>query len=285
MQHIIFNGEVVKRDDVKVDIEDRGFQFGDGVYEVIRIYNGRPFALTEHLDRLYESAEKIYMKIPYSKTDIVNLINQILEKESRRTCNLYMQVSRGVSVRNHIIPKDSKATLVAYLLEGERPLKTMEKGISALLADDTRWLHCEIKSISLLGSVLAKHKAVEAGCGEAILHRDGIVTEGSSTNVWIVKDGVLKTHPANNLILNGITRQIIIKICQEQQIPYSETAFTTDDLLNADEAFISSTTQEVVPVIKVNETAVNNGQPGPVTKQLQQLFAEKIEKECGVLTV
>ena len=234
MPNIIYNGEILKRDEVKIDIEDRGFQFGDGIYEVVRIYNGKPFALDAHLDRLQSCAEKIYMELPFSKDAIKSMVFELIKKENAGTTNLYMQLSRGVAVRNHVIPDQITGTFVAYFLESERPTEKMKNGAKAVLAEDTRWLHCDIKSLSLLGNVLAKKKATDAGCLEAILHRGDIVTEGSSSNVWIVKAGKFYTHPANHLILNGITRQRVLDILNQHDIPYEEKAFTVDELLSAD---------------------------------------------------
>ncbi|MCU9614256.1 D-amino-acid transaminase [Caldibacillus lycopersici] len=283
MSFIIFNGDITDRQNAKVDIEDRGYQFGDGIYEVVRIYNGHPFALTAHIERFFESAAKIQMDISYSKEKIESLIYALLDKEGKSTASLYLQYSRGISVRNHVIPKNINGTLVGYLLDGERPVALMENGVSAIIAADTRWLHCDIKSISLLGNILAKSKAVEAGCTEAILHRDQIVTEGSSTNIWIVQDGELITHPANNLILNGITRQQLIMIATQHDMPYTEKSFTVTELLHADEVFLTSTTLEIVPITIIDGKKIGNGKPGAITKELQKLFTLSIEAECGLL--
>jgi len=282
MSYVLINGEIVERSQAKVDIEDRGYQFGDGVYEVVRIYNGKPFALSEHLDRFYESAEKIYMKIRYEKMELEKKLLSLLNIENAGTCSLYLQYTRGTAFRNHVIPSELEGTLTAYILHGSQGRNTslMEKGISTILAEDTRWLHCDIKSISLLGNVLLKHKATMAGCAEAILHRGSTVTEGSATNVWMIKDGVLKTHPANNLILNGITRQKILTVCKRNGIPVEEKAFTVSELLNADEAFISSTTLEITPIISIDGVKVGNGSPGELTRTLHNLFVKFIEEEC-----
>lgn len=283
MSYVIFNGEIVKRGQVKIDFEDRGYQFGDGIYEVIRIYNGKPFALKEHLDRLYASAEKIYMDIPYTKGELEKMIYSLLDVEGVRHSNLYIQYSRGVAARDHVIPEQITGTLIGYLLGGARPINLMENGIRAVLAEDKRWHHCDIKSTSLLGNILAKKKATDAGCDEAILHRDQVVTEGSSTNVWVVKDGTVFTRPADHFILNGITRMRILSILAAENIPHEEKAFTTGELLSADEVFISSTTKEIVPVIEVDGKKISNGWPGEMTKKLQSLFVKEIEKECGRL--
>lgn len=283
MGKVIFNGHIVDREKAIIHIEDRGFQFGDGVYEVIRIYNGKPFTLKEHIDRLYASAQKIYMEIPYSKQEITDLIINLLEQESASTCNLYLQISRGVVPRNHVIPETASPTLIGYLMPGTRPVDLMKTGGKAVITEDLRWHYCDIKSISLLGAVLAKKKATDAGCLEAILHRDGIITEGSSTNIWMVQNGKLFTHPANQFILNGITRQKVISLLDFNQLPYEETGFTVEQLQNADELFLTSTTMEIIPIVEVDGVKIGNGTPGDVTRKLQTLFEQEIEHECGHL--
>lgn len=283
MGKVIFNGHIVDREKAIIHIEDRGFQFGDGVYEVIRIYNGKPFTLKEHIDRLYASAQKIYMEIPYSKQEITDLIINLLEQENASTCNLYLQISRGVVPRNHVIPETASPTLIGYLMPGTRPVDLMKTGGKAVITEDLRWHYCDIKSISLLGAVLAKKKATDAGCLEAILHRDGIITEGSSTNIWMVQNGKLFTHPANQFILNGITRQKVISLLDFNQLPYEETGFTVEQLQNADELFLTSTTMEIIPIVEVDGVKIGNGTPGDVTRKLQTLFEQEIEHECGHL--
>lgn len=283
MGKVIFNGHIVDREKAIIHIEDRGFQFGDGVYEVIRIYNGKPFTLKEHIDRLYASAQKIYMEIPYSKQEITDLIINLLEQENASTCNLYLQISRGVVPRNHVIPETASPTLIGYLMPGTRPVDLMKTGGKAVITEDLRWHYCDIKSISLLGAVLAKKKATDAGCLEAILHRDGIITEGSSTNIWMVQNGKLFTHPANQFILNGITRQKVISLLDFNQLPYEEIGFTVEQLQNADELFLTSTTMEIIPIVEVDGVKIGNGTPGDVTRKLQTLFEQEIEHECGHL--
>lgn len=283
MGKVIFNGEIVRQENVKINLEDRGFQFGDGVYEVIRIYNGKPFALMEHIDRLFASAEEIFMEISTSKDKLIELITDLIALEGGHTCNLYIQVTRGVAIRNHVIPENASTTLIGYIMDGARPNTLMQSGAEAVTSEDLRWQRCDIKSISLLGNVLAKKKATDANCLEAILHRNHVVTEGSSTNVWIVTNGKIFTHPANNYILNGITRQKLISIIHHHKFSFEERPFTIEQLLVADEVFITSTTLEIIPIVAIDEKKINNGIPGNITRSLQRLFQEKIEKECGSL--
>jgi D-alanine transaminase len=282
VEYAILNGELIERKDAKVDIEDRGYQFGDGVYEVIRVYNGRMFTADEHIKRLFESGEKIGLKLGYSKEVLKEKLEQLTGRNKLDSGIVYLQFSRGTSPRNHAFPNgDVPAAFVAYTREVIRPEDNMQSGIKAILNEDIRWLRCDIKSLNLLGNLLAKQKAAQAGCFEAIQHRGSTVTEGSSSNLFIVNDGKLVTHPADHFILNGISRQKVLELSRENDIPFEERAFTIDELLSADEVFLSSTTAEVMPVIEIDGSPVKDGKPGELTQRVQGLFLEKIEKECG----
>lgn len=285
MAYVIVNGEFVHRSEAKIDIEDRGYQFGDGVYEVIRVYNGKMFTGTEHLRRLIDSGKKIGMEIPYTVSDLTQQLKHLIDKNGLILGTLYLQVTRGIAPRNHAFPSSNvPPTFVAYSKEVERPVENMKSGVKTILNEDIRWLLCDIKSLNLLGNLMAKQKAVEAGCFEAIQHRDGVVTEGSLSNISIVKDGKVITHPANNLILNGITRQKVLEICRHNGIPFSETPFTLDDLKDAEEVFLSGTTVEVTPIVEIEGEKVGDGSVGHLTKKLQALFVQEIEKECGAIS-
>ncbi|MBU8879788.1 D-amino-acid transaminase [Bacillus sp. FJAT-29790] len=284
MEFVIINGEFHERSAAKVDIEDRGYQFGDGVYEVIRVYNGKMFTVTEHLERLIESGKKIGMEIPYTVDEMKELLKELMERNQLALGTIYMQVSRGISPRNHAFPAaDVAPTFIAYTREVGRPVENMKTGVKAILNEDIRWLLCDIKSLNLLGNLMAKQKAVEAGCFEAIQHRGDIVTEGSQSNISIIKDGKVMTHPADNLILNGITRQKVLEVCRMNGIPYEEATYTVESLLEADEVFLSGTTVEVTPIVEIEGKKVGGGVPGPVTRKLQELLIQEIEKECGSL--
>ncbi|WP_282141386.1 D-amino-acid transaminase [Cytobacillus oceanisediminis] len=286
MEYVILNGDLIERSEAKVDIEDRGYQFGDGVYEVIRVYNGKMFTADEHLERLLESGRKIELDIPYSVGQLKQMLAEMIKRNNLELGIVYMQFSRGTSPRNHAYPgADVAPVLTAYTRETSRPVESMRNGVKAILIEDIRWLRCDIKSLNLLGNIMAKQKAAQSGCFEAIQHRGGTVTEGSSSNIAIVKDGTLYTHPATNLILNGITRRKINEICRENGVALEESAFTKDDLLDADEVFMSSTSAEITPITEIEGKPIGNGSSGPITNKLQNLFEEAIEKECGSLTV
>lgn len=278
MGYSLWNDQIIEDEKVVIDKEDRGYQFGDGIYEVVKVYNGQFFTLDEHLDRLYESAEKIRMAIPYTKDKMAMLLHELVEKNEINTGHVYFQVSRGASPRQHTFPEGVNAIVTGTAIENARPEENLAKGVKATFVEDIRWLRCDIKSLNLLGAVLAKQEAHEKGCYEAILHRGEIVTEGSSSNVSIIKNGVFYTHPANNFILNGITRQVILKCAEEIGLPVKEEAFTKSDLLAADEIIVSSTTSEVTPVIEVDGTVIGGGQVGEWTRKLQAQFETKIPK-------
>ncbi|MGM9944712.1 MAG: D-amino-acid transaminase [Lysinibacillus sp.] len=277
MGYSLWNDRIVADNEVVVDKEDRGYQFGDGVYEVVKVYNGQLFTLEEHVERFYASAEKIHITIPYTKDKLYTLLHQLVEANEINTGHIYFQITRGACPRNHIFPGDDVApVLTGNAKENPRPVANFENGVKATFVEDIRWLRCDIKSLNLLGAVLAKQQAHEKGCYEAILHRGETITEGSSSNIYGVKDGVLYTHPADNLILNGITRQVIFKCAEEIGMPIKEEAFTKEQLLAMDEVIVSSTTSEVTPVIDVDGQAIGSGKPGEWTRKLQAQFDTKI---------
>ncbi|WP_343076282.1 D-amino-acid transaminase [Pullulanibacillus sp. KACC 23026] len=273
---ILKNDQFLKREDAVVDVEDRGYQFGDGVYEVIRVYDGKLFEMDAHMRRLERSLSAI--RIPF-KTPIPELEHQLLELcrlNQLENGMIYMQITRGTSERTHAFPKNAEPVLVAYTKSLERPIKEIQEGVKVCLTEDIRWLRCSIKSLNLLPNSLAKQEAVEKGCQEAVLHRGDTVTEGSSSNIFIVKGKTLFTHPANNLILNGITRLWVIRNAVSLGFTVVEKHFTKDNLLQADEAFITSTIQEIMPVIKVEDHLIGSGVPGEITQKLQALFQQEI---------
>jgi D-alanine transaminase len=284
MKFAILNGKIIERSEAKVDIEDRGYQFGDGVYEVIRVYNGKMFTATEHLNRFVKSLDSIGITLPYTMDHLTKLLEDLIAKNNLQLGTIYMQITRGVAPRNHAFPSENMSpSLVAYTKEAARPLENLKIGVKTIVTEDIRWLRCDIKSLNLLGNLLAKQKAAEVGCFEAIQHRGQDVTEGSSSNIFIVKNGMIFTHQSDNLILKGITKDVILQVCERNSIPVEERTFTLDEFMDADEVFLSSTTAEVMPIIEVDGKKVGDGLPGPVTKRLQEWFEQEIEKQCGAL--
>lgn len=281
---VIWNNEIVERSEVKIDMEDRGYQFADGVYDVVRAYNGKFFTLNEHVDRLFSSAEKIEMALPFTKEELKQLLSKLIQENNIDTGNVYMQLTRGIGIpRNHSYP-DSKLippVFTATTTIVPRDQTKMDQGITAFIVPDMRWLRCDIKSISLLGNIMAKHEAHKKGCDEAILHRDGVVTECSSSNAWMIKNDTIYTHPDGNLILPGITKIMLLKVARKAGIPVKEEVFTIKDLEEADEVFASSTTIEAMPITHINGNPVGQGKRGPVVEKLQQLYVEAVEEQCG----
>ncbi|WP_415735744.1 D-amino-acid transaminase [Lacicoccus alkaliphilus] len=266
---------------MKVKSGDRAFYFGDGVYEVVRIYDGRFFTLDEHADRLMRSAEEVMIK-GLEREEIIEILHEIKERNGITDGALYIQVSRGIAPRDHGFPDGSKPVIYASIRSSKRPEQQMESGVRAVTTEDYRWLKCHVKSLNLLANVMEKQHAVENGAKETIMHRDGVVTEGSSTNVFMVKNGILFTHPADNLILNGITRLEVLKLAEENDIPFREEGFTVSDMSEADEVFYTSTTQEITPVINIDGRKVGDGSVGGTTRRLQSFFNKKITELISV---
>ena len=277
---VYVNGQWTDRDSATVDIEDRAHVFGDGIYEVIRVYGGVFYERDGHLDRFERSAREIGIKLPVTREELLQLLQEGVRRNEIHDGTVYFQVSRGVAARKHPFPDpEVRASLMITTKEAPRPVEAMEKGVSAITCEDIRWLRCDIKSLNLLGNVMANQKAVEAGAFEAIQHRAEVVTEGSHSNVMMVKDGTVYTHPANNLILNGITRMRVLALCKENGIEVQERECTLSEYESADEVFFTGTTVEVMPVISINGTSVSNGTVGPVARQLQKAFEVDIEAQ------
>ena len=270
MTKVFINGEFLNQEDAKVSYEDRGYVFGDGIYEYIRAYNGKLFTVTEHFERFLRSASEIQIDLGYTVEELTDIVNG----------GIYIQATRGVAPRNHSFPTpEVKPVIMAFAKSYDRPYDDFENGINTVTVEDIRWLRCDIKSLNLLGNVLAKEYAVKYNATEAIQHREETVTEGASSNVYAIKDGEIYTHPVNNYILNGITRKVIKWVAEDYNIPFNEETFTVDFLKNADEVIVSSTSAEVTPVVKIDGEIVNDGKVGPITKKLQEGFEKYIESK------
>ncbi|MCG1029735.1 D-amino-acid transaminase [Virgibacillus halodenitrificans] len=270
---ILAQDKFTHRDELNYPYEERGLQFGDGVYEVIRIYNGDYYLLNEHVDRLFRSAEAIKINLSLTKDELKKLLLELLIKNKMTADGkVYLQVSRGSAPRDHVFPLNVPANMYAYLQDLPRNMENMENGVCTITQRDVRWENCYIKSLNLLPNVLAKQEAKEQGCYEAILHRDGLVTECSSSNAYLVKDGKIHTHPATNNILHGCVRMRVEKFANDLNIPFIEEGFSVEDIALADEIFLSSSTSEVMPVIKVDNKEINDGKPGTITRKLQDAY-------------
>ena len=283
MTWVLWNDRLVKDEEIRLSKEDRGYQFGDGIYEVIRVYEGNMFTATEHIDRLYESADKIELVISFTKDVFHKMMYDLIEVNEVTTGQVYVQITRGSSPRTQQFPTSGvDPVITAYTKEVERPVTQMANGVAAKTVEDVRWLRCDIKSLNLLGNVLAKQEAYEAGCYEALLHRGDTITEGSSSNMYGIKDGVLYTHPATNLILNGITRRVLLSCCEEIGLQVVEQPMSLADLFANDEFFMSSTTAEIMPIVMINGEKIGTGIPGEWTKKLQIAFEAKINLTINV---
>lgn len=279
----LLNGKLIDLTDNIVPMEDRGHQFGDGVYEVTRVYNGRCFALKMHVDRLYRSLRELTIPAVYTYEELAEF-HELLIKESGITEGaIYLQITRGVSPRAHGFPEN----VVPCLTMSIRPVavapdKNKLEGAKGLLIPDERWLRCDIKSLNLLGNVMGKQKANEAGCFEGIQVRDGFVTEGTSSNFFVIKDGVAWTYPRCNLILTGVTRTLIMeKIAPELGVLVVEKKFDEAFVKTAEEAFVSGTNSEITPIVTINGKPVGTGSVGPITRKIQAAYWAMIDEECG----
>lgn len=274
MEKVLFNNEIIDRD-IVIDIEDRGYQFGDGIYEVVGVYQSKAFLMDEHMTRLKRSAEELNMQLPFEMEELKEKLVKLTELNNITEGLIYLQVSRGTAPRIHELPADPiTPVVVAYTQRLGDLTELQDNGSTAILHEDIRWLRCDIKSLNLLPNTMAKQKAVENDAVEAILHRGDTVTEASSSNVFIVKNRELYTHPANNYILNGITRQKLMEICSNLSIKVHEEIYTVDDLLEADEVFITATKLDVVPITEVDGRTIGLGKPGAVAKELLTAFRE-----------
>jgi len=278
-----FDGEFINLDETKVSLEDRGYQFGDGIYEAAKVYNGKCFALDRHLERCIRSLRELQIPVTYTNDELTAIHEDIIAKSQINDGVIYFQITRGTAPRTHFFPDK----VVPHLSMTIRPSLVHEdwqtSGIQTLWAEDIRWLRCDIKTINLLGNVLAKQKAHAKGFHEAIQFRKdtNLVTEGSSSNFFIVKDDIIWTHPLNNLILKGITRSILLEECAPQLgLTVVEKAFTPEFAAGADEAFVTSTSLEVTPVISISGKKIGHGVPGKITKQLLAAYKALVKADC-----
>jgi len=265
------NGRFGPLAEAVVSVEDRGFQFGDGVYEVIRTYRGRPFAIDEHLSRLERSAQALQLSLGYTKARWIALIEEGLRRSSLPETKIYLQITRGQAPRDHPFPAELSPTTVLTFRElHPLDLSVRQAGVQAILLEDIRWGRCDIKSVNLLANVLARQRAKEAGVFEAILLRDGAVTEGSVSNVMVVQNGTILTAPEGPRILSGVTRAKVLELAKKEGIPVAETVVRREDLLGASEVFLTGTTVEVLPVVRVDGQAIGPAVPGPMTQLLSR---------------
>lgn len=270
------NGQYVPLDQARVHIEDRGYQFADGIYEVVVVVNGRCWDMDGHLDRMERSLSELEMDAPMERRALQVVIREILRRNRLKNALVYMQVTRGVAPRNHPFPPPWTPPALVVTARGYNFQKAEERaaaGVGVITHPDIRWGRVDIKTINLLPNTLAKEAATRAGAAEAFLVRDGYVTECSASNAWIVDDsGAVITHPKGDMILGGITREGAMASAQELQIRVIERPFTVEEAKAAPEVFLTSATSFVTPVVSIDGAPVGDGKPGPVAQRLRAAY-------------
>jgi D-alanine transaminase len=279
MSTVYLDGEYLPLSEARVSVNDRGFLFSDGVYEVTPAYGGRPFRLNRHLARLRRGLAEL--RIGFDPERLGEVHTRLLSEnglDDREFAYVYVQVTRGVAPRAHPFPEpDVPPTVYAFAREHARPARAVwEDGFAAVTVPDRRWARVDIKTIGLLPNVLAQQAAYEAGATDALLVKDGIAIEGAHSNFFAVLDGTLVTHPNSNLILPGITREYVLELARHLEVPVEERPIQLEELVDADEAFFTGTTTEVRPTVRIDGRAVGTGRPGPIAKLLFEAFLEGV---------
>lgn len=272
MHRVYLNGKLLPPDQAWVSAFDRGFIFGDGVYEVIPVYGGRPFRLKRHLQRLAQSLDSVRIRNPLAYHDWESVCAQLIAENGGGELSLYLQVTRGVAPRDHAFP-NVEPTVFGYA----QPLKTPDhaqiaQGGTAIIVDDIRWARCDIKAVALLANVLLRQQAVEQGATESILIRDDQVTEGAASNIFIVKDARVITPPQGRLILPGVTRDLVLELARSAGVDVAEASISKAELLGADEVWMTSSTKEIFPLIRVDGIRIGTGRPGPMHANMHGLY-------------
>ena len=277
---VYLNGQFLPKDQARISPDDRAFLFADGAYEVVRAYRGHLFRAKEHWDRFDYSLKALRIASP-ANTDFSAIASELLKLNNLADAEatVYLQVSRGAAPRKHAFPAEMTPTVYAFAAPFTNPVEKWATGVKVITLPDQRWARCDIKSVSLLPNVLANQLAQEAGAHEAVLIRDGFAMEGSLSNFAVILDGVLHTAPRTNYILPGISRLVALALCSALEIPVKEFPVAEADLKCATEAMLFGTTNEVMPVVQINDRKLGDGQPGPLTRKLQQAFRNYVE-EC-----
>jgi D-alanine transaminase len=271
------NGEFTRLSQAKVSVMDRGFIFGDGVYEVVPVYNGRPFRFESHMRRLERSPGELRIANPMGHAQWRELLDELVRRYAselgtpvaQTNQSVYLQVTRGVAMRDHAFPQGVEPTVFAMTNRLSQPTpQEREQGVACITAEDFRWKKAHVKSLSLAGSVLARQMSVDAGAAETIMFRDGFLSEAAAANVWIVKDGRLLGSPRDNLVLEGIRYGLIEQLCREAGIPFELRRITREEVVAADEVMLSNASKEILPVTRLDGQPVGNGRPGPICGKL-----------------
>ena len=269
-KNVYLNGQYLPLCDAKISVMDRGFLFGDGIYEVIPAYSGHLFHFSEHIERLEHSLSSIRLANPYNRAQWLDILMPLLDVDQDQS--IYLQVTRGVApTRDHAFPENITPTVFA-MSSNIVPFAGLDAGVKAISVDDSRWELCNVKATTLLANILLRQQAVEKGCAEAILVREGYVTEGAASNIFAVIDGILITPPKSHEILPGVTRDVILELARQNNIPYSEDILSLDALKTAGEIWLTSSTREIIPVVQLDDEIIANGKPGLMWKTMNRLF-------------
>ncbi len=283
MKTVFLNGEYLKEDEAKVSIFDRGFVFGDGVYEVVPVVASTVLDKEPFFERFERSLGELELQWPLSKDEFLVMIDELIKRNDLKEGGVYMQVTRGVAPRDFGYPKDIKPTVMAFTFAKEIINSPKAKsGVKVVTVDDIRWKRRDIKSIALLGQCMAKEQAVKKGAYEGWMVEDGFVTEGTASSAYIVKDGKIITRPLSNSILSGIRRKLLIELAKEHGVELEQRLFTVDEALKADEAFLSSATTFVLPIVEIDRKQIGDGKPGPIAKKMRQMYIDSALKIAGV---
>jgi D-alanine transaminase len=276
---VFLSGKLLPLEQATVSVLDRGFIFGDGVYELVPVYSRVPFRLDEHLARLERSLGEAKIRNPYSRAQWRAHIYRLIDAQPFEDQGVYFQVTRGVAKRDHAFPKDAEPTV--FIMSNplvNPPRDQVEKGSAAISAQDNRWLRCDIKSISLIGNVLLRQVSAENGAAETILFRDGRLTEASASNVFIVRRGVIVSPPKSNLILPGITYDVVTELARANGMPLEFRDVTEAEVRAADEVWVTSSSKEVLAIVELDGKRIGDGRPGPVFRRMHQLYQEFKQK-------
>ena len=272
---VFLNGKVLPLEQASVSVLDRGFIFGDGVYELVPVYSRVPFRLDEHLARLERSLAAVAIRNPYARAQWRAHLYALIDAQPFEDQAVYFQVTRGVAKRDHAFPENAEPTV--FMMSSPLvtpPQALVESGATAVSAQDDRWLHCDIKSISLIGNVLLRQRSAEAGAAETILFRDGRLTEASASNVFIVKGGVILSPPKSSLILPGITYDVVAELARAEQLPLEFRQIEEGEVRAADEIWVTSSSKEVLAIVRLDEQPVGEGRPGPAFRRMYRLYQE-----------
>lgn len=270
---IYLNGDFMPIEEARIPVLDRGFIFGDGVYEVIPVYSRKPFRLADHLHRLQHSLDGIRLSNPHSNKEWSNLLEQIIAGNESDDQSLYLHITRGVAKRDHAFPKGVMPTV--FIMSNPLlapPGELLATGVAAITASDNRWLRCDIKAISLLPNVLLRQMATDAGAIETVLLREGFMTEGAASNIFVMKEGILLAPPKNHLMLPGITYDVVLELAAANEIPHEVREVSEYEVRTAQEILLTSSTKEIMPITRLDGKSVGDGKPGAMFALLHQLY-------------